>query len=130
MTGLGGSVHDGIGAKFLKAPENIGPVPDIKVMVTKIPANRFQTLLVPARIAVRPEEIGPHVIVNAMDLPTQFIEIRYHFRADKPARASYQHFHPNYLTPEFILRPTMLDKWLNAKESPGANVYVSSNPVN
>ena len=42
-----------------------------------------QTTLVPSGVSARPEEIGAHVVVHAMHLPTELAEVGDHFRADE-----------------------------------------------
>ena len=60
-----------------------GAVANVQFVVREPLAGAFQPLLVPARVALRAEEIGPHVVVHAMHVPAQSVEMLGHFRADQ-----------------------------------------------
>ena len=42
-----------------------------------------ETMLIPAGVAVRPEKIGTHVVVDAVDLPAKAAKVIDEFRSDK-----------------------------------------------
>ena len=51
-----------------------------------------QAPLVPARVAVRPEKVGAHVVVNAVNLPAALAIFAHYFAANEPTRARYEDF--------------------------------------
>jgi hypothetical protein len=51
-------------------------------MMVELATYRGQTFLVPARISLRAKELGTHIIIDAVYLPTQRIEMSYNLRAD------------------------------------------------
>ena len=60
-------------------------------MVDEARQSRCKPLLVPARVALRPEEHGPLVVVDAVDCVAQFMrEIRAHLGADESGRARHE----------------------------------------
>ena len=60
-------------------------------MVLETGALGGEALLVPAGVALRPEEVGPHVVVHAVDGPAESVEIANHFRSDEAVRPGDQH---------------------------------------
>ena len=56
-------------------------------------ALRSSRLLVPARVAVRAEEDGAHVVVDADDVRAELVEIRDRFGADEPVGPGNQNAH-------------------------------------
>ena len=55
-------------------------------MMLKITERGFEPALVPARIAALTEEIRPHIVIDAVHLPAQRVEVGDDFRADLGAR--------------------------------------------
>ena len=46
-----------------------------------------QPFLIPAGVALGTEEVGAHVVVEAVHRPPEVMEVRDHLRADQPVRA-------------------------------------------
>src|ERR1700733_9097369 len=61
-------------------------------MVTKTGVGGHKPALIPPCITLRAEEIGPHVVVNSVHLPTAPAEIIYDLRADETRGTGDQQF--------------------------------------
>ena len=69
MARLGRRVHDGVRPEILNQRQYGGPVPDVDGMVMKISQRLLQPPGVPGSVALGPEEVRPHVVVDAVNLP-------------------------------------------------------------
>jgi len=49
-------------------------------------------VLIPAGIPFFTEEIGAHVVINAVNLPAEAVKVGHHFRADEAARTGDKQF--------------------------------------
>lgn len=90
MAGLGGRVCDVGWAKLLEEFQYPRPVTDIQFNVLEIFALRQQLSLVPTGIPLGAEKVGPHVIVNTVDLPAQCVKMTDDFGADETGRTCYK----------------------------------------
>ena len=76
--------------------QHAGAVADVQLVVREAGVQvALQPPLVPAGIAAGAEEIGPHVVVHAVDVPAQGVEMRDHLRADQSAGTGHQESHGN-----------------------------------
>jgi hypothetical protein len=50
-------------------------VANVHFMMSEVPACLLKAMLIPSGVASRPEEVGPHVVVHADDVPTEIIEV-------------------------------------------------------
>ena len=62
-------------------------------MVRVAPALCLEPLAVPRRVALGPEEVGPHVVVDAVDGESEPIEELDGLRADQTRAAGDEHLH-------------------------------------
>ncbi len=85
----------------------------------------LQTPLVPTRIARRAEEIGPHVVVYAVDIPTQCIEMLAHLRADQSAGPGDENFQGRLLLGYLLENGTNHPRRVSPDD--GARCYVFRN---
>jgi hypothetical protein len=67
------------------------PVGRSEQRVLKVPKRSRNPLLVPPRVAGQPEKHRPLVIVDAMHLPSEGVEVTGHLAADQARGASYEH---------------------------------------
>jgi len=73
MAGLGGCMDNGIGSDLRDELENSLAVTDIEFVVDKALELSLEALLVPAGISLGTEEDGTLVVINSMDLVTEFL---------------------------------------------------------
>jgi hypothetical protein len=66
------------------------PVSNVELMVMEAPKASRKPLLVPPRVAGRPEKHRPPVIVDAMHLPSEGVEMTGHLAADQARGDSYE----------------------------------------
>jgi hypothetical protein len=70
----------------VKLPEQLKnplAIADVQFVVVEAGMEGKQAPLVPARVSLRAEEVGAHIIVYAVDLPTQPAKIIDHLRTDQ-----------------------------------------------
>ena len=72
--------------------------------MTEILVHPNQTILSPSRVALRPEEISPHVIVHAMDFPSVATKVIHHFGANQAGGACDEKSFSFINTPELSHR--------------------------
>src|SRR5439155_26215826 len=82
-----GGVDDEVGLDVAEKSGDAGAVADIELRVREAFRDRLKPPQVPGGVALRPEEVGAHVVVDADDLPSARIEITHGFGADQSARA-------------------------------------------
>jgi len=87
MTGLRGRMHDEAGMKGAHQGVNSRSIANIQVVVLKIGMGGQQAAGVAAGIAFGAEEVGAHVVVDAMHGPAEAAEVVHHFGADQPGGA-------------------------------------------
>ena len=80
-----------------KEREHLLAVADVEVVMREIAGALLQALQVPERVALRPEELGPHVVVGAMDLATDPVVVDHGLRADETAAARNDHSPQGFL---------------------------------
>ena len=73
MARLSGCVDDGIRADFCDEIDHSLPIPNINFMMNEAGKLGRKTLLVPPRVTLRTEEDGTLVVIDAVDLITEFI---------------------------------------------------------
>jgi hypothetical protein len=83
MRGLGGGVDDDGGLDRLDEGEDAGAVADVELVVDEALEFLGQTLLVPAGVALRAEEDGALVVVDAVDGVAKRGEVDADFGADE-----------------------------------------------
>jgi len=96
VAGLRGSVDDQLGAELFDRPEDFRPVADVELVVLELRKLFLEPRLVPPGIARRAEEIGAHVVVDAVDLVFLGGEVGDHLAADQAVRAGNQDFHGRF----------------------------------
>ena len=89
---LGCRVDDHVRLDLLDQRQYTCPVADVQLEMREVLAGRLQALLISARIAFFAEEIAPHVIVDAEDLPAERVKIGDDFRPNQAVRASDNQF--------------------------------------
>jgi hypothetical protein len=82
MAGLSGRVDDQRRPEVLESSKDGFPVADVQFIVAEAWMSCCQSALVPARVALRTEEVGPHVVINAVDLPPEPAEIIHDLRTN------------------------------------------------
>ncbi len=92
MAGLGGGVNDGVGLEIGDKIENTLAIADVEFVVVEIFDQFGQTFLVPAGVALRPEENGALVVVEAVDFPTEAGEVQTNLRADEAGGSGDEEF--------------------------------------
>ena len=90
VAGLGGRMHDGIRPEFLHQRQHALAVAQVQFVMLKAADGRGESLLVPARVALRAEEHRSLVIVQAVNAPTAGGKVGTHFRADQAGGTGYQ----------------------------------------
>ena len=80
---LGGSVDDMGGLERSEAVEHTLSVSDIELVMLKGRVFGFESLLIPTGVTLRAEKVCPHVVVNAVNDPTQRRKVVNDFRADE-----------------------------------------------
>lgn len=93
MTGLGGGVNDVGGFQGGQAFQHGLAIPDVEFVMAERGVQAFEPLLIPARVSLRPEEVGTHVVVNAMHLPAKLAEIIDDFGTDEAGRTGGEESH-------------------------------------
>lgn len=71
MAGLRSRMDNVGGPELIQTIEDCFPIPDIEFMMVEAGVGTFQPLLIPTRVTLRAEEVGPHVVVDPVDLPTE-----------------------------------------------------------
>ncbi len=66
---LRGGVDDELGTETCDQVAHRRAIPDVERVVREVLRDAAQAGEVPARVAVGPEEVAPHVVVDAVDLP-------------------------------------------------------------
>lgn len=87
VAGLRGGVDDDGGAEGGEEGADGSAVADVEFVVAEIPVGIEEPLLVPAGVAAGSEEIGAHVVVDAVDGPSKAGEVGDHFGADEAGGA-------------------------------------------
>jgi hypothetical protein len=90
MTGLSSGVNNHVWLQRLETRKHLSAMSNVQFVVLKLRVQRLEPPLVPTRVATGPEEIGPHVVVDTMDLPIQPGEIIHDFRPDQSGRTGDQ----------------------------------------
>ena len=62
-------------------------------MVREAFADALEPPLIPARVALRTEKVGPHVVVHAVDFPAQRVEMLRDFRTYESAGTGDEKFY-------------------------------------
>src|SRR5262249_58728453 len=75
MTRLGRSVYDCIGSELVNPSQYGLPITDVELWMGEVITDRLQPPLVPSSFTLRPEEVGAHVVVDAMDFPTKAVKM-------------------------------------------------------
>ena len=83
VAGLGGSVDDVGGLEGSEAVEHALSVSDIELVMLKGRVLGFESLLIPTGVTLRAEKVCPHVVVNAVNDPTQRRKVVNDFGADE-----------------------------------------------
>ena len=83
MAGLGGGMDEQGGLELGEHFLHGRAIADVEFVVLKILVRGQQPTLVPASIATRAEEVRPHVIVHAVNLPPQTAKVGHHFRTNQ-----------------------------------------------
>ena len=84
VAGLGRRVHDRRGLQLGQQGQHPRPVADVQLGVLEVvPQLLLQALLVPAGVALRPEEHRPLVVVHPHHPPAALGEVHAHLRADQ-----------------------------------------------
>ena len=78
------------GPDFPDQREDAGAVADVELVMDETGDGPGQPLLVPAGVALRAEEDGALVVVDAVDLQARLMEIQRDLRADQPRRTRNQ----------------------------------------
>jgi hypothetical protein len=98
VAGLGSGVNDGRRLELLQQIQHGGAMPDVEFVVREIFVRSQEALLIPARVAAGAEKIGAHVVVHAVDFPTELAEMDDNFRANETGRAGDEQFVHNSTT--------------------------------
>src|SRR6266436_2782620 len=83
MAGLGRGMDDRDRSKSFKQSIHATTVSDIALVVREVLVCSFKAVLIPACVALWPEKVGPHIIVNTMNLPARVTEIINNLRANQ-----------------------------------------------
>jgi len=83
-------MNNHIGFDFFNALEHIHAVSDVQLVVRETSAGFFEASLIPPCIALRTEEVGAHVVVDAVYFPAEGIEICDNFGADETGGTGYE----------------------------------------
>ena len=84
MARVRGGMNNDSGANFFYQVKNPCPVANVQFMVNKAGRGCLQTLLIPARVALRPKKHRALVIIRAVDLITKLTrKIHANFRANQ-----------------------------------------------
>ena len=83
MTGLRGGVNDRVRLDFFEHIEHCLAVADIVFVMMKVCDLAGQFVLIPTRLAFRPEKSGTLIVVDAVNLPSALREIQTHLRTDQ-----------------------------------------------
>lgn len=86
MRGLGCGVNDGVGTKFIDEIEDAFPVADVELVVMETFEGSFESLLIPSGVTLRSEKYGALVVVDTVDLPSEFGIVDADLRSDKSRR--------------------------------------------
>src|SRR6266480_944305 len=86
-------MHHGVGAQIFQAAEYGAAVANVQFVVSEGEACRFEPALVPPCVALRPEEVGAHVVIDPVDFPTEGVKVRYDLGTDQPGRPGDEHSH-------------------------------------
>ena len=92
MRWLGCRVDNGVRTNRVNKSQHAIPIADVEFMVDKAWQCLDQSLLVPPRVAGGAKEDRPLVVVDAMDLPSQGVEMRDDLAADEPRGTSNEQF--------------------------------------
>ena len=93
VAGLGGGVDDGVGFDRFEEVENALAVADVELVVGKGLEGGLEPLLVPAGIALFPEENGALVVVDPVEGPAFFSEKDADFRTDEAGGSGDEEAH-------------------------------------
>ena len=72
-------MHDEGGMDAAHQGVHPGPIANIQVVVPERGMGRQQPTRVPTGIALGPEEVSPHIVVDAVDLPAERTEVVHDF---------------------------------------------------
>jgi hypothetical protein len=90
VAGLRRSMHNGLRPDLPEQSQHAVAIADVHLVMLKGGKRCSEPLEVPPRIALRPEEVSPHVVVDAMNAPAQTAEVFHNFRPDQSRRACHQ----------------------------------------
>jgi hypothetical protein len=93
VRGLGRAVDDQVGVNLLEDFRHGPPVPDVQRAMLETAAGLTQVPQGPGGVPLRPEEVGPHVIVNPVDPRAAMIEITDGLRSYQSTATCYHDFH-------------------------------------
>ena len=92
VAGLGRSMNDSIGLKLFNEIEHALPISDIELIMAEGGNGFQQTIFVPERIPLLPEEDCPLVVVNTMNFTSLPGEEKSDLRSNKAGRTSNEYF--------------------------------------
>jgi hypothetical protein len=79
MARLRGGMDKQRWADLLHASENLGAITNIKFVMVEVSVSVLQPVLISTGVALGAEEVGPVVVVNAVDVPILSTEVLYNF---------------------------------------------------
>ena len=88
MTRLRCSMHNKRRADRSKERVNARTVANIEFVMMKHLISRLEPALIPSVITAGAEEIGAHVVIDAVNRPTFFGKVVHNFRTDEAGRTS------------------------------------------
>jgi hypothetical protein len=97
VAGLGCGVHDRSGFEFFNEGQDRGAIPNIELMMAEGGEGLGEAMLVPAGVSTWTKEVGPLIIVDAVDLFAARCEKGDHFGSDQARRAGHEEFHASNL---------------------------------
>jgi Ni,Fe-hydrogenase maturation factor len=85
-------VDDGVGLEARDEIEDALSIADVEFVVVEVFDQLGQAFLIPTCVALRTEENGALVIVDAMDFPSEIGEVETNLRADEAGRTGNEEF--------------------------------------
>jgi hypothetical protein len=86
-------VDDRSGFEFFDEGQDRGAIPDIKLMMAEGGKGLSEAVLVPAGVSAGAKEVGPLIVVDAVDLFATRGKKGDHFGSDQARRAGHEEFH-------------------------------------
>jgi len=97
VAGLGSGVDNRSGFEFFDEGEDRGAIPDIELMMTEGGEGLSEAVLVPAGVSAWAKEVGPLIVVDAVNLFAAGGKKGDYFRSDQARRAGHEEFHASNL---------------------------------